>query len=157
MAKTKNELERMLAGEVIDYLDASESGDRDEVAKREGPMSLTLGRLFMRWLEDKENLPCGFWIDEVRPGWYGIRSFPSGLEFYGYAIWGDDSRRQWAAPVSVKVQVAPEGGSLAKYRLDFGDGRRGLTRLSLGQHDKVLEMNRPEAWLFTFTKESSAK
>jgi hypothetical protein len=158
MAKTKEELERILAGEVIDYLAVAESGDHEEVGTREGPMCVTLGRLFTRWLEDKDNLPWGFWVDDVTAGWHGIRTFPYGLEFYGYAIWGTDGRQQWAAPAAVHVQVAPEGGSLANYRLDFGDARCGLTRLPLGQnHVKVIEMNRPETWLFTFTEESSAK
>jgi hypothetical protein len=158
MAKTKDELERILAGEVIDYLAAHESVDPVVVARPDGPICSILGYLFTHLLEEKDNLPYGFWIDDVIPGWYGISTFPYGLEFYGYAIWGDDSGDQWAAPVAVNVQVAPEGVALAKYRLDFGDGRRGLTRLHLGQqHVKELEMNRPEAWLFTFTMESSAK
>jgi hypothetical protein len=158
MVKTKDELERILTGEVIDYLAVAESSDPDALAKREGPMCSTLGRLFTRRLEDKDNPPWGFWVDDMIPGWYGLSTFPHGLEFYGYAIWGDHSRQQWAAPAAVKVQVTPEGGSLANYRLDFGDARRGLTRLPLGQnHVKVIEMNRPETWLSTFTEESSAK
>jgi len=37
MAKTKDQLEQILAGEVIDYLAAPESVDPGVVASREGP------------------------------------------------------------------------------------------------------------------------
>jgi hypothetical protein len=119
MAKTRDELEQILAGEVIDYLAVAESVDPDVVARREVPMCVTLGRLLTRWLEDKDNLPYGFWIDDVAPGWYGIRTFPYGLGFYGFAIWGDDSRNQWAAPAAVEVQVAPEGRGAGKVSTRF--------------------------------------
>lgn len=152
MGMTKDELERELAGEIKDYLAIAKSGNREVVEKCERAMCETLEWLFTGWLQNEENLPRGFWIDGIFPSCYGITTFPLGLEFYGYALWGDHSRHEWVAPLNVNVQLAPGGVSLAKYRLDFGDAARGISRLPIDRIKKILE-KKPDPWMFTLAKD----
>ena len=155
MALTTDEIERKLAADITEYLAVAESEDHSLRTKRSAPVLQGLGWLLERHLEGQEGFPFGIGIDLVDPGWFGIRTFPFGLEFYGYAMWSTEGRREWVDPFSVRVQVAPAGGFLAEYRMEFGDARRGLGHIRWGRHAKEIEKNRPEKWLFTFTKESS--
>ena len=153
---TKDELVRRLAGEVREFLAVAESGNREVIENCESAMCQSLECLFEGWLQDKENLPRGFWLDGISPSCYGIKTLPDGLEFYGWAWWGDDSRTQWVAPLNVRAQLAPGGASLAKYRLDFGDAARGITRLPIGRIKRILE-RKPDRWMFTLVEELEGK
>jgi hypothetical protein len=156
MAITADEVERKLAADIMEYLAVAESEDHTLRTMRSGPVLQDLGWLLEDHLEGQEGYPFGIGIDRVDPGWFGIRTFPLGLEFYGYAMWYRDGKRMCVDPFAVRVQVAPAGDFLAEYRLEFGDARRGLGHIGWGRHAKEIEKNRPEKWLFTFTKELSS-